>query len=287
MPSISSAQQSIMGQAWAVRTGEMKLSEVSPKYRKKIASIANGEMSDKELKKFASTKSKNLPHYVYDGKPSNKPVKESEDFEDELDEKGIPMAGATSPIIASKGMPTFTPGLNPSGGIKPITPFLNPDVQKPAGQKKMKHMADYRDFINKKKLNEISSGTFKSAINVSKERGTDRRAYKLGELYLNQFMDKDLIGGKRTNICVHSPQQGNYRNVAIEVTKSIYQDSGYDKGKNKLIKDYIYYDIDKDLYDADEIDRKDAALLSKIAQKINPDTKYKETGRHFKIKDWY
>jgi hypothetical protein len=44
-------------------------------------------------------------------------------------------------------MPTFTTGINPGGGIKPITPFLDPDVQKPAGKKKMKHMADYRDFI--------------------------------------------------------------------------------------------------------------------------------------------
>ena len=151
MPSISSAQQSIMGQAWAVRTGEMKPSEVAPKYRKEISAIAKGEMTDKELKKFASTKSKNLPHYVHNGKPSNKPVKESEDFEEDLDEKGIPMAGATSPIIASKGMPTFTPGLNPGGGIKPITPFLDPDVRKPAGKKKLKYMADYRDFIKGKK----------------------------------------------------------------------------------------------------------------------------------------
>ena len=151
MPSVSSAQQAIMGQAWAVRTGEMKLSEVAPKYRKEISAIAKGEMTDKELKKFASTKSKNLPHYVHDGKPSNKPVKESEDFEEELDEKGIPMAGATSPIIASKGMPTFTPGLNPGGGIKPITPFLDPDVHKPAGKMKLKYMADYRDFIKGKK----------------------------------------------------------------------------------------------------------------------------------------
>jgi hypothetical protein len=67
MPSVSSAQQAIMGQAWAVRTGEMKLSAVAPKYRKEVSSIANGEMTDKELKKFASTKSKNLPHYVHKG----------------------------------------------------------------------------------------------------------------------------------------------------------------------------------------------------------------------------
>jgi hypothetical protein len=151
MPSVSSAQQAIMGLAWAVRTGEMKLSEVAPKYRKEVSSISKGKMTDKELKKFASTKSKNLPHYVHNGKPASKPVKESEDFEEDLDEKGIPMAGATSPIVASKGMPTFTPGLNPGGGIKPITPFLDPDVQKPAGKKKLKHMADYRDFIKGKK----------------------------------------------------------------------------------------------------------------------------------------
>ena len=36
MPSVSSAQQAIMGQAWAVRTGEMKISEVAPKYRKEV-----------------------------------------------------------------------------------------------------------------------------------------------------------------------------------------------------------------------------------------------------------
>lgn len=152
MPSVSSAQQAIMGQAWAVRTGEMKISEVAPKYRKEVASIANGEMTDKELKKFASTKSKDLPHYVHKGKPSNKPVKESEEFEteEELDEKGIPMAGATSPIVTSKSIPTYTPGLNPGGGIKPVVPYLNPDVKNPKGKKKMTHMADYRTWINNK-----------------------------------------------------------------------------------------------------------------------------------------
>jgi len=143
-----------------------------------------------------------------------------------------------------------------------------------------------REFLNEQQLNEISSDTFKSAINVSKERGTDRRTYKLGELYLNQFMGKNLIGGEITNIGTFAPQQGNYQSVAIEVTKSVYQDSGYNKGENKLVKKYIYYDIDKDIYDVGEIDRKDAVVLSKIAQKINPDTKYKETGKYFNIKGW-
>jgi hypothetical protein len=143
---------------------------------------------------------------------------------------------------------------------------------------------NFKPSLNEQDINEISPDTFKSAINVSKERGSYRRTYKLGELYLNQFMGKDLVGGNITNIGVHSPQQSNYRSIAIEVTKSIYQDSGYNKGENKLIKDYIYYDIDKDLYDVGEIDRKDAVVLSKIAQHINPDTRYKQTGMYFQIK---
>jgi hypothetical protein len=152
MPSVSSAQQAIMGQAWAVRSGEMKISEVSPKYRKEVSAIANGEMTDKELKKFASTKSKSLPHYVHKGKPAKSPLKESEDFEDEeLDEKGIPMAGATSPIVTSKSVPGFSTGINPGGGIKPVIPYLNPDVKNPKGKKKnMQHLADYRTWINGK-----------------------------------------------------------------------------------------------------------------------------------------
>lgn len=141
--SVSSAQQAVMGQAWALRKGEITLKDINPKYRKEIKSIAYGEMTDKELKKFAETKSSKLPHYVKGGKP----VKESES----LEEKGIPMAGATSPIVSSKQVPTFSPGLNPGGGIKPIVPYLDPDVKKSAGKKKLKHMADYRDFIKGKK----------------------------------------------------------------------------------------------------------------------------------------
>jgi hypothetical protein len=48
-------------------------------------------------------------------------------------------------------MPTFTTGINPGGGIKPITPYLNPEVQKPKGKKKLSNLADYRDYINQKK----------------------------------------------------------------------------------------------------------------------------------------
>jgi len=229
MPAVSKAQQAIMGQAWALRKGSLKLKDIDSRYRKMVKNIADGEISDKELEKFASTKTKKLPHHVketfvyddYDAveedsldiktqfyKPGDKirvlnvfdpksysPPKGFEDveegdvltvtevgqnldgpvyftdFHDEyglsnkdiemltgkvqesesLDEKGIPVAGATSPLIGSKKMPTFTPGLNVGGGIKPITPHLNPDVTKTKGKKKMSHLADYRDYIATKK----------------------------------------------------------------------------------------------------------------------------------------
>lgn len=229
MPAVSKAQQAIMGQAWALRSGSLKLKDIDSRYRKVVKDIADGEITDKELEKFASTKTKKLPHYVketfdYDDyqaveedsldiktqfyKPGDKisvlnvsypewysPAKGFEDLQEgdvltvtevgqnvnghvyftdfnddyglsiediemltgkveeseSLDEKGIPVSGATSPIIGSKKMPTFTPGLNVGGGIKPIVPHLNPEVTKPKGKKKMTHLADYRDYISSKK----------------------------------------------------------------------------------------------------------------------------------------
>ena len=40
MPSVSKAQQAIMGQAWALRQNELKLKDINPKYRKEIEKIA-------------------------------------------------------------------------------------------------------------------------------------------------------------------------------------------------------------------------------------------------------
>jgi hypothetical protein len=139
-----------------------------------------------------------------------------------------------------------------------------------------------REVLHNQKLKEISSDTFKSAINVSKNRGTDKRTYELGGLYFNQFIGKPLVGGKIINIGVQSPLQSNYKIVLIEIEKKFINDSGGEYNK----KIYINYDIDKDNYDIDEIDRKDAVVLSKIAQHINPDTKYRETGKYFDIKGW-
>ena len=60
MPSVSKAQQKLMGMAYAVRKGELKRSEVD----KEVLDIADGDMTNKQLKAFASTKRKSLPDYV-------------------------------------------------------------------------------------------------------------------------------------------------------------------------------------------------------------------------------
>jgi hypothetical protein len=130
---------------------------------------------------------------------------------------------------------------------------------------------------------EISSDTFKSAINVSKERGTDIRTQKLGQLYFNKFIGKPLIGGEIYDIVVNNPRQGSYRTVTIQVEFKFNSEVVPDS----LKYDFIEYDIDKDLFNINlEIDRKDSVVLSKIAKHINPETKYKETGKYFQIKGW-
>jgi hypothetical protein len=143
MPSVSKAQQAIMGQAWAIRQGDLKLKDLNPRWRDEIKKIAFGykddagkfiaPMTDKELKKYASTKSKDLPEKVEDGKP----VDESVNIE--------------TGIVSSNGVPGVEPGMNPGGGIKPIIPYLNPDSKKPKGKKKLQHLADYRDWIKSNK----------------------------------------------------------------------------------------------------------------------------------------
>lgn len=133
-------------------------------------------------------------------------------------------------------------------------------------------------------LNEISSDTFKSAINVSKERGTDRRTHNLGALFFNKFIGLPLMGGKIKEITTSNPQQGNYRQVNIVIE---FEYPNTEVVPDSLKYDYIYYDIDKDFYDINtEIDRKDAVILSKIALHINPNSKFKETGKYFQIKGW-
>jgi hypothetical protein len=77
MPSVSKAQQAIMGQAWALRQGDLKMKDINPMWKDEIKKIAFGykdkggkfiaPMTDKELKKYASTKSKMVSRLMKTG----------------------------------------------------------------------------------------------------------------------------------------------------------------------------------------------------------------------------
>ena len=128
-------------------------------------------------------------------------------------------------------------------------------------------------------LKELSPDTFKSAINKSKERGTDRRTERFGRLFFNEFIGKPLLGGTIKDIYTSSPQQGNYADVVIQVEKPAKENP------EKMDEVFIYYDIQKDDYGLEnkQIPVSDARQLSLIAKKINPDTKYKNHTATFNI----
>lgn len=63
----SIAQQRLMGMAWAVRQGDLERGKVSDE----VLAIADGDMTDKELEKFAKTKHEGLPKHVKENNTYN------------------------------------------------------------------------------------------------------------------------------------------------------------------------------------------------------------------------
>lgn len=63
MPAQSKSQQRLMGVAYAVKSGDMQLSDVDVAYRDKVESLVDG-MTKKDLKKYAETKHDDLPEVV-------------------------------------------------------------------------------------------------------------------------------------------------------------------------------------------------------------------------------
>jgi len=70
MPSQSKSQQRLMGVAYAVKSGDMQLSDVDSEYRDKVKELVDG-MSLKDLKDFASTPHEGLPEIVEMVTPMN------------------------------------------------------------------------------------------------------------------------------------------------------------------------------------------------------------------------
>ena len=63
MPAVSQAQQALMGQAYAIKTGKLKPEDLNPKYRDQIVDLAKS-MKEDDLKDYAETPSKKLPSKI-------------------------------------------------------------------------------------------------------------------------------------------------------------------------------------------------------------------------------
>jgi hypothetical protein len=63
MPATSVSQQRLMAQAYAIKTGKMKPSDLNPEYKDQIVDLANN-MTEKDLKDYAETSHKGLPKKV-------------------------------------------------------------------------------------------------------------------------------------------------------------------------------------------------------------------------------
>lgn len=136
-------------------------------------------------------------------------------------------------------------------------------------------------IIIEKKINEVSPETFLSAAKKSSiERLTPKRTNDLTNLFFNKFIGMELLNGKIEDVDIeYSGIDHNEEFVEITIR---YPYGGYNPTRK------IKYDIVNDEFhniDGD-IDRRDSVKLGKIAAVINPDTKYRETGKHFRIKGW-
>ena len=105
-----------MAQAYGIKTGSLKPSDIDLKYRKSIVDLSK-KMTKQQLKDFASTK-----------------------FRDDVDEA----------IITPKASyaPDFKPGYYLSTTNSPILPSLDTEkTKKKLGKKNLENLKDYRDWV--------------------------------------------------------------------------------------------------------------------------------------------
>ena len=108
-----------MSQAYAVKTGSLKPSDIDPRYRKSIVDLSKS-MTEKQLRDYTQTPEKGLPN--------------------DVDEA----------IVTPKASyaPKFKPGYYLSTTNSPILPFLDTEKTKEKkGKGNLENLNDYRDWI--------------------------------------------------------------------------------------------------------------------------------------------
>ena len=119
MPSTSKSQQRLMGVAYAVKKGDMQISDVDVDYRDKVKDLVDG-MTLKQLKGFAETKHEGLPEVV--------------------ENISIDNVGGIGPVK----LPTSTE--NGSGDVPAGQGDADEEYKKK--RKKMKHLQNFESFVN-------------------------------------------------------------------------------------------------------------------------------------------
>jgi hypothetical protein len=119
MPAVSKSQKRLMSQAYAIKTGALKPSDIDPRYRKSIVDLSKS-MTEKQLRDYTQTPEKGLPN--------------------DVDEA----------IVTPKASyaPNFKPGYYLSTTNSPILPSLDTEKEKKKlGKGNLENLKDYRDWI--------------------------------------------------------------------------------------------------------------------------------------------
>lgn len=131
MPASTPAQQRLMGQAYAVKTGKLDPKDLDPKYRDQIVDLADS-MSKKDLEDFAKTKHSEM-----------KESKLIPEFEEFLKEESM----ATVSSVNGMGAPSFpgNPGTQ-SGYVSQKTGSGDIPYNLTKGKPKKKKKSSFKSF---------------------------------------------------------------------------------------------------------------------------------------------
>jgi hypothetical protein len=120
MPAVSKSQKRLMSQAYGIKTGALKPSDIDPRYRKSIVDLSKS-MTEKQLRDYTQTPEKGLPN--------------------DVDEAIVTPKASYSP--------DFKPGYYLSTTNSPILPYLDTEkIKKKQGKKNLENLKDYRDWID-------------------------------------------------------------------------------------------------------------------------------------------
>lgn len=86
MPAVTPSQQRLFGQAYAIKTGDLKPEDLNPEYRDQIVKLADS-MTLKQLKDYAETKHSEMKKENTEYKMKNIPTFESFVNESKIDTK--------------------------------------------------------------------------------------------------------------------------------------------------------------------------------------------------------